>query len=43
MTEEEKNNDIDGFIDEVKLLSNHKHQELLKSIRSIKLALVKVK
>ena len=43
LTDEEKNDDVDGFIDEIELLTDSEHQELLRSIRPIRLALVKVR
>ena len=41
--DEGKVDNIDGFVDEIEELSDSKHQELLKSIRPIRLALVKVR
>ena len=38
-----KVDNIDGFVDEIEELSDSEHWELLKSIRSIRLALVKVR
>ncbi|KIK95452.1 hypothetical protein PAXRUDRAFT_42709, partial [Paxillus rubicundulus Ve08.2h10] len=43
LTDDEKNGDIDGLVDEIELLSDRECQELLKSIRPIKLALVKIR
>ena len=43
LTDEEKNDDVDSFIDEIELLTDSEHQELLRSIRPIRLALVKVR
>ena len=43
LTDEEKNDDVDGFVDEIELLTDSKHQELLRSIRPIRLVLVKVR
>ena len=42
-TDEERNDNIDGLIDEIRSLSDNKHHELLKNIRPIKLVLVKVR
>ncbi|KAF9221348.1 hypothetical protein BS17DRAFT_844599 [Gyrodon lividus] len=42
LTDEEKIDDVDRFVDEIEELSDSKCQELLKSIWPIKLALVKV-
>ncbi|KAF9223254.1 hypothetical protein BS17DRAFT_817581 [Gyrodon lividus] len=42
LTDKEKIDDVDGFVDEIEELSNSKCQELLKSIQPIKLALVKI-
>jgi hypothetical protein len=42
LTDDERNVDVDGLIDEIELLSDKERQELLKSIRPIKLALTKV-
>ena len=42
-TDEERNDNIDGLIDEIGSLSDNKHHELLKNIRPIKLVLVKVR
>ena len=43
LTDEEKNDDVDSFVDEIELLTDSEHQELLRSIRPIRLALVKVR
>lgn len=43
ITDNEKINDIEGLSDEVELLNDREHQELLRNIRPIKLALMKVR
>lgn len=42
LTDEEKNNNDDGLVNDIELLSDRERQDLLKSIEPIRLALVKV-
>ncbi|KAF9219129.1 hypothetical protein BS17DRAFT_658061, partial [Gyrodon lividus] len=43
LTDEERIDDVDGFVDEIEELSDSKCQELLKSIWPIKLVLIKIR
>ncbi|KIK93290.1 hypothetical protein PAXRUDRAFT_12753 [Paxillus rubicundulus Ve08.2h10] len=42
LTDNEINDDTDGLVDKLELLSNREREELLKTIRPIKLVLMKI-